>query len=416
MHTLQKSLLLYLLLTLSIFALPIKYAPITMGDIVTFVPLTQLKINLASFIIMKDSENTIIRANINYPNEVAKYEWKEGNRVLGTQETLSTEALGQGEHTLVLTITDENGLSTSEEILIIKVGYAYAAKQYMIENIFKIGEPFSINKDITPLSAPQYKSMVAFSPDNEFLAIVDCSIFTADYIVEDYGIFFSNVTRELSDNLKCLYSDVEDNFEKVLNKGIYFNNAVDDDNLEIRNYNPNYELFPNFDILSKVEDFNFTKFEEELSDGEYVDSPLMNSLFKTQYTFEYIHTDTDKNFHFKTSPKINIENKKIYIDLIDATFEADISVVDATHIEFDNITRINKNDVTYPVDIECDISLEEECIEDPYTDSYYSEKFFADIVADFLEKKITVSLKSIDYSFLELRGSQLKFTTSSLLE
>ena len=408
MHNLKKLFLFYFLLSISIFALPIKYSPVLMGDITIFIPSTQLKIELAPYVVIKDGDDTVIKANINFPYEVKKYEWREGNRLLSTEETISTEKLGQGEHTLVLTITDKNNLSTSSEILIVKVGHAYLAKQYMTQNIFEIGEPFSIDKDFTPLSSPEYKSLVAFSLDNELLALIDCSLFTADYIVEDYGIFFSIVTRELSDDLKCLYSDVEDNFEEVLNKGIYFNHAVYDENIQISNYNPIFELFPNFDVLSNINDFNFTKFEEELYVGEYIDSPLMNNLFKIKQFTDIIHTDTEKYFTFKTSPKIYIENKQLIVELIDATFHADIIVVDATHIRFSNINRVDIEGVVYPDDIDCNSEIEDICMNDPYIDDNYGEKIFANVMNLFLNETIKVNLHTTDYSFIELKGSKLK--------
>jgi len=413
MTNLYKLFLFYFLLSISIFALPVKYAPVVMGDITSFIPLTQIKINLSPYVVVTDGEDTVVKTNINFPKEVVSYEWREGNRLLSTKDTLSTEILAQGDHIVVLTITDKNGLTTNDEIVIVKVGYAYLAKFYMTQNIFEMGPAFNIDKDFTPLSSPEYKSIVAFSLDNEMLAVIDCSLFTADYIVEDYGIFFSNISREVSDDLKCLYSDVEDNFEKVLNKGIYFNNAVYDDNLQISNYDPRFKLFPNFDVLSKVKDFNFTKFEEKLYKSEYVDSPLMNSVLNIQNAFEYKHVGIDKYFSFMTFPQIHIEDKRIYINLLDASFEADIIVVDATHIKFANVTRVNKENVTYPTDIECDSNAESEneCLEDPYTDNYFSEKFFADIVETFLHEIIDVSLYSTDYTFVQLKGSQLEFIT-----
>lgn len=381
-----------------------------MGDIVTFIPQSNVKISFGKSYITADEDRYITPTLIN-SNNIASYEWKEGSRIVGKKKKLSTKVLSQGEHLLVLTVTDKNGLTVSEEIMVIKIGYAYLAQQYLMVNVFELGVTFDINKHFTPLSNPDYKTMVVFGDDNTMYAVVDCSEFTADYIVKDYGIFFSNITREPIEDLECLYTEYEDNFEKIIKKGIYFNNAVDDENIVKSNFNPEYELFPNLDLISSIEDFDFDDFVEKLNRDTYTDSPLMNSLFKTESTYGYMHVKTSMSYRFNTPPKIKIIDKSIHIDLLDATFDADIVVIDATHIKFKNITRNNIADVVYPEPYKCESEHEEEC-EFPYMDNYYSDATFRAIIDKFLHEKIKVSLATTDYTMLELRGSKFKLNTT----
>ena len=384
------------LFTASLSATAINYVPIIMGNIVTFVPYSHVKVTLGSDMLIEMGQDSIVTVNVTHPEDVVSYEWLEGNRLLGTDATLSTEGLDEGIHTIVLTITDINGLSVSDEIIIVKEGYTYLAKKYITENVFEISVPFHVIEDFTPLSSPDYQSMVTFLEDDTMIAVIDCSLFNADYIVEDYGIFFSNVNRTIIPDLQCLYTGVEDNFEQALYRGIYFGRAVDDENLLISNFDSNYELLPNFDAISNIYDFNLTKFEEDLYDEPFVDSPLMNSLLKIKSGKDFFNITTNKYFLLQNTPNIEIENQKIYIDLLDATFNADIEVIDATHIKFSNIQRVNKSDVQYATN----------------TDNNYSDSIFADKIEAFLNETIVVQIKTTDYQYISLIGIEIKFVGS----
>ena len=143
MHTLyNKSFLLYFLLTLSILALPIKYTPVVMGELTTFIPYSQIKINLDSTKVLKEGENKVLKANINLPEEVIKYEWREDSKLLSTQKTFSTQKLSVGTHLLNLTVIDSNDMSISREIKLIIVSKEYKGLRKKItinnENYIKL--------------------------------------------------------------------------------------------------------------------------------------------------------------------------------------------------------------------------------------------------------------------------------------
>lgn len=409
MQNLLKFSLFFSFFTCSLFSAAIQYAPITAGGITTFLPYSQVEIHLGSDLVMEDGKIMFLSPTIKNEEHIVSYRWHIGNETLGTLNKLELEnLLLRGEHKVTLTIIDDTGLSVSDDIIIRIQAPRDIAKKHLVENIFSIASPFYITNQFTPLSAPKYESAVMFSEDNIMYARIDCSEYLADYIVEDYGIFFTNIIRFINPNLKCLYSEVESKFSNVLEKGIYFLSAVDEEPT-IANYSSDYGLFPNFDILSKSKDFNITAFTQELYALKYVDSPLMNNLFKIQQSSDIMHTDTGKYFNFKTFPKIRIENEQLVVDLIDANFTADIVVVDATHIRFSNIIRNDIEDVVYPDNINCTSEMEDMCLNDPYTNDIYGEKIFAEVMNVFLHETIEVGLYTTDYSFIELKGSKLKF-------
>jgi len=278
-------------------------------------------------------------------------------------------------------------------------------KDIITKNVYSLGSVvFDDDATLTPLSSPNSKSIVKFEDNNTLFAIVDCSTFTADYLIDETGITFSSIIRTASSDLKCVYPGNEDNFESFLNDGYQ------------GGYNTAYDFWPTFDKYGNTSDFNLTKFNETLYSEMFVDSPLMNSVFSIKSGQEYFHVATGKYFTFRTSPIIKVENEKIIIDLLDASFDAEIEVVDATHIKFNNINRINESNVTYPIDENrtCVQGTEEECIDDPYSDSTYGEKIIADIVEAFLNETIEVSLATTEYSFINFIGEGLIFTGSIL--
>jgi hypothetical protein len=86
------------------------------GDIITFVPYSHVKISLNNNISIEYGTHQMIQPNISHPNDIVSYEWKEENRILGIENSLSIENLSIGTHAITLTIVDINGLSTSVSI------------------------------------------------------------------------------------------------------------------------------------------------------------------------------------------------------------------------------------------------------------------------------------------------------------
>jgi hypothetical protein len=253
--------------------------------------------------------------------------------------------------------------------------------------------------------------MLKFDENDSMLAVVDCSTFVANYQIGEYGISFSNVKKTISPKLKCLYPQIQSNFEKVLKDGLPFMHAVDDPIKGNSHFSTLFGFFPNLGSTSRV-DFDLDKFYEDLHINEYVDSPLMNSVFEIKSVHDYSHKDGGQQYLLINAPQIKIENKKIIVDLLDATFDADIEVVDPTHIKFTNINRVNKSNVTYPDDInltcvEENVGTENECIEDPYSDNTNSDKIFAGIIEDFLNETIKVYSGVTDYAHVTFMGSTL---------
>jgi len=95
-----------------------KYAPIIMDDIITFVPYTEVSVSLGEDKTWGEDEPQTVSATIEHSEQVASYAWSEGGTVLGTGSTLSTAGLSVGIHTITLTVTDVNGLTSSDTIVI----------------------------------------------------------------------------------------------------------------------------------------------------------------------------------------------------------------------------------------------------------------------------------------------------------
>jgi hypothetical protein len=289
-------------------------------------------------------------------------------------------------------------------------------KKILLENIYTLSSPFWGEDEETPTSAPVHHTMLRFDENDTMFAVVNCSTYVADYRVGEYGISFSNVKKTVSPELKCLYPQIQSNFEKMLENGLPFMQAVDDPIHEDQHFNPAFGFFPNLESTSR-EDFNIESFYEKLYANEYVDSPLMNNVLKIRSASWYSNLNSGKYFLLLSSPEypeIHVENKKIHIDLIDATFDADIEVIDSTHIKFVNIHRVDKSDVEYPEDTDSNCQEEDteegECEEDPNYDSTNSDKIFAGIVERFLNETISVSSGVTDYFQIRFTGSEMAFT------
>jgi len=273
-------------------------------------------------------------------------------------------------------------------------------KNIITQNVYSLGSSeFDDGSSFIGYSNPSSKSIVKFEDNNTLFAIVDCSTFTADYHIDESSITFSSIIRTVSPDLTCIYPENEDNFESFLNDGI-------------SGYNTAYDFWPTFDRAGNVSDFNITAFTNSLYADTFVDSPLMNSIFNVQSASEYINLETGQYMVLMSSPIIKIDNNKIVIDLVDATFDADIEVVDPLHIRFTNVNRLDKIDVTYPLDVNYSCVEEkpgtpDECFEDPYFENTNSDKIFAGIIERFLNETISVRLNTTEDIHFE--GSELSF-------
>jgi len=288
------------------------------------------------------------------------------------------------------------------------IGDPVILKDIITKNVYSLGSAiFEDDATFTPTSVPSSKTMVKFEDNNTLFAIIDCSTFTADYNISNTGIKFSNIVRTISPELQCLYPKNEDKFEDFLKNG--YNQG----------YSTTFDFLPLFDNVGSAADFNKTKFIEQLHADTFVDSPLMNSVFKIQSVTDYTNVKSGKYMVLLSDTQVKVENNKIIIDLLDAKFDADIEVVDPTHIKFVNVNRVNKTDVTYPEDVnlscpEENLDTPDECMEDPYTDSTNSDKIFADIVERFLNETVEVTGATTDYTFINFIGSEISFTGSIL--
>lgn len=288
---------------------------------------------------------------------------------------------------------------------------ASIVKKQIIKNIYTLSVPFWDMENINPESSPEIYSMVDFKENNTMKAVVNCSEYTANYKIYDYGIKFSKVTRKKIEDTQCVYSYTEDFFESFLKKGHSFGNSAEETYADSRYFNTAFGLWPNFDVMDRS-DFNETLFYQKLHSRKYVDSSLINNLFSIDSVNEAYNKTTDKLFHLSVAPIIKVsEEGEMTIEVLDANFTADITIEDPTHIRFADIVRIDKSNVVYPENIQCDKqSGPDECIEDPYIDSDYSDKVFADIVEGFLNERIELACVTTGCSKVHFRGSKLWLT------
>ena len=288
---------------------------------------------------------------------------------------------------------------------------ASIVKNLIVKNIYTLSTPFWDVENINPESSPEVYSMVGFEENNTMKAVVNCSEYTANYEVYDYGIKFSKVTRKKIEDAQCVYSYTEDFFEVFLEKGHSFGNSADEAYTYSLYFNTAFGLWPNFNAVDRS-DFNETLFYQKLHSRKYVDSSLINNLFAVDSASEIYNKATDKLFYLSTTPSIRIsEEGEIVIEILDANFTADITIEDPTHIRFAHIVRIDKSNVVYPENVQCDNqSGPDVCLDDPYIDSDYSDKVFADIVEAFLNERIELACVTTDCSQIHFRGSKLRFT------
>lgn len=226
----------FLLFTLSLFASKIQYAPVMMGDIITFVPYSNIVISIGKDRSLNQGEDNILTVNINYPNDVTSYKWKERNKLLGTDSTFSTKNLSSGIHHLTLTITDNNGLTVSKEISINIVANIYnglltlsdTIKKENIPTYLKALDIVEINKYVNPYIYVPYWTDV-----NQ----------TIEYDSENGGYHTIEISQSTSSVMNIIhrfnnYSENNSIINGVINNKIYLSssNNIQDvtvDNLSI---------------------------------------------------------------------------------------------------------------------------------------------------------------------------------------
>jgi hypothetical protein len=106
---------------------------------------------------------------------------------------------------------------------------------------------------------------------------------------------------------------------------------------------------------------------------------------------------------------MSVSDDKIYIDLIDATFEADINVIDNDTFNFSNIIKKDKENVTYPTRNCTNEPGPNECI-DGDESLQYEDQLFTAVISDFLEGNVTASNSGTpDNGILWLHNDTLSF-------
>jgi hypothetical protein len=235
----------------------------------------------------------------------------------------------------------------------------------------------------TPINAIATHSAVFFNEDNTLDAYINCSTFKANYILDNSGIIFSNIEEENNSSLNCLDERYEKNFQSFLEKGYEFN----DEGYIVWN-----GLSAELNIVDEKFKFDKNDFILKLRENRYVDSYTMSNLFKI-YELSlggYLNLSTNENYFLSENPSIKIENEKIYFDLIDATFEANIKVLNNDVIEFENIVKVDKVDFTYPVRSCTNEAGPNECL-DGDENLQYEDNEFADVIESFLNNSVFVS-------------------------
>lgn len=251
-------------------------------------------------------------------------------------------------------------------------------KSIILKSFYKVGWFENV-----PLNVIATHSAVLFNEDNTLDAFINCSIFKADYRLSNKGIVFSNIQEENNDSLQCLDSSYEKNFRLFLEKGYEFNEE---------GYIVWNGLSAELDVVDEKSKFDKNAFMNNLTANRYVDSYTMNNLFKIHSVAlgGFTNLTENRTYFLSQEPTMKIENDKIYFDLIDATFEADVKVVDNDSIKFENIIRVDKTDFTYPVRNCTNEPGPNECI-DGDENLQYEDNKFTKVIEDFLNGSVSVS-------------------------
>jgi len=270
-------------------------------------------------------------------------------------------------------------------------------KKIITNNVYEVG----VFSD-TPVNAIATHSAVFFNENNRLKAYINCSIFIADYSLDDKGITFSNIEEENNRSLVCLDNSYQANFRNFLEMGYQFS----EEGYVVWN-----GLSAELDTIGKKSEFDESAFMRSLTKNRYVDSYTMNNIFKvTSWDNAFLNPTTNKNYFLGSTPSMYIQNEKIYIDLIDATFEADLNVVNNDVLQFMNVIKTTKTDVIYPTRSCTNEPGLNECL-DGDTSLAYEDEEFTRVIEEFLNKDVLVSNSGVvDNGILWMHNNNLSFT------
>jgi len=108
----------FFLFTLPSFA-TLKYVPIMVDDIITFVPYSEVSVSLPSKKTYYQGEDAILTPTIAHTEQVKSYVWYDGNKQVSTSSRFNVKTLSVGTHTLKLIVTDKDGLSSESMMSIV---------------------------------------------------------------------------------------------------------------------------------------------------------------------------------------------------------------------------------------------------------------------------------------------------------
>jgi len=288
--------------------------------------------------------------------------------------------------------TDKNNLEECS------IEGAEAIKNIITKNVYSVG-PFLKVPDVNVM---QDHSVVMFNEDNTLDAIVNCSNFRAKYTIDNKGIWFSQIQEDSNSSLTCLNSQLESNFNDFLHNGFSFGES---------GYVVWNGMMAELETIGEKTEFDKQDFIDKLTENRYVDSITMNHIFNVKsWDGLFYNPLENKEYFLGSSPSMKIENDKIYIDLIDASFEADIQVIDNDNVKFKNVKRINKNTVVYPSRNCTDESGPNECTDGYDASKQFDDNIFAQVVEDFLNNGIQVSNEGVpDNNSLWFHNDTLSF-------
>ena len=288
------------------------------------------------------------------------------------------------EGNIIIVINCTSGVNTDKDNLEeCSITGAEAIKNIITKNLYSVG-PFILVPDINVM---QTHSSVMFNEDNTFEAIVNCSRFQANYTIDNKGIWFSQIQEETNSSLTCLSKQQESNFNDFLKSGFSFGES---------GYVVWAGLMGELATIGEKSEFDKKDFINKLTENRYVDSITMNNIFNVKSWDGFFHNPSEnKEYFLGTSSSMRIENEKIYIDLIDASFVADIQVIDNDNVKFTNVNRTNKNNVVYPSRNCSDESGPDECTDGYDASKQFDDKIFTKVVEDFLNEGIMVSNEGV---------------------
>jgi hypothetical protein len=270
-------------------------------------------------------------------------------------------------------------------------------KSIVTENVYKVGWLY-VSPSFNTLAE---HSAVTFNEDNTLEALINCSIFKADYRLDNSGILFSHIQEESNTSLLCLDGSFAESFRIFLKNGHEFN----DEGYVVWN-----GLIADLDVVEKKSKFDRNVFMANLTENRYVDSYTMSNLFKvTSWDGIFLNPMSNENYLLHSTPSMHVQNEKIYIDLIDANFEADIHVINNDLLRFSNIVKTDKKEVVYPTRTCSNEAGANECL-DGDERLNYQDKLFRDVIQEFLNNDVQVSNSGVvDNGMLWMHNDKLSF-------